>query len=135
MDSSSSAQALLPDITSPESAQQPPRAKSPPLAFEPTPNDALAPRINPDSDTIAPRPSTSSNGQTGGEDPLIRAMREQWALVAFHTQEACDAERRTWALERQWLHNRITNLEILLRAGRNDRYLWAFMCPAGNALS
>ncbi|KAK5174823.1 uncharacterized protein LTR77_001906 [Saxophila tyrrhenica] len=100
------------------------RAKSPPLAFEPTSNDSLAAPIHPDSNIPSPkRGATSSMGRfspsrQSGEQGESRNIIDQQTLVINRLHEAFAEERKMWDLERTRLYNRIANLEtLLLRAG------------------
>jgi hypothetical protein len=103
------------------------RAKSPPLAFEPTPNDALAARI-PQSNshsniTSPPRASSEMGPPQASHDPQqlqIVIDQQAAALQMFHSAHA--AEREAWYSERDRLYARITSLEKLLRAREGHRY-------------
>jgi hypothetical protein len=103
------------------------RAKSPPLAFEPTPNDALAARI-PQSNshsniTSPPRASSDMGPPQASHDPQqlqIVIDQQAAALQMFHNAHA--AEREAWYSERDRLYARIASLEKLLRAREGHRY-------------
>ncbi|GAB7360324.1 hypothetical protein MBLNU230_g8080t1 [Neophaeotheca triangularis] len=103
--------------------QQKARPKSPPLAFEPTSNDALAPLISPppQSTTFA-SPPTSAMGRNSpplgeGQDLQVIVDQQYNAITRLH--EAFAAERQCWALEKERLHQRIGGLERLLRQRDN----------------
>lgn len=102
------------------------RPKSPPLAFEPTPNDALAPRIpyseRSDSNLTSPPRDSSSMGRLssmshGGDTPDLQSIVNQQAMALKLAHQAFAAERAAWDLEKDKLYARITSLEQLLRMG------------------
>lgn len=98
------------------------RAKSPPLAFEPTPNDALVAPANTGSNITSPQPRIDSMGRSDlpfgrGEPYDSQAIIDQQTLVINKLHDTFAAERKVWDLERERLYNRITSLESLLRAG------------------
>lgn len=119
-----------PSFTSPftQSANSKP-PKSPPLAFEKTSNDALAPLISPEVqldplDPLSP-PSAADMGVSqlanGGEVGALQRVVEKQAGAIKALHVAFDAERDAWIAERDSLHQRIGSLEKLLTAGNSHR--------------
>ncbi|RMX98075.1 hypothetical protein D0867_12564 [Hortaea werneckii] len=106
-----------------------PTRKSPPLAFAPTSNDALAPRIPPfqNLDT-APLESHSdsrstmglASPQAQGDEPALQIIVDQQANAIQLLHDAFAAERQVWSLERGSLYQRIAKLEQLLK--NRDHY-------------
>lgn len=106
-----------------------PRVKSPPLAFEKTPNDALLPPTdtgNPTGGSLAGSPSNNM----GRASPLSPgSMHEQHLQILVDQQanaiqllhEAFGAERQAWVLEKERLYQRIASLEQLLKSGDHYR--------------
>ena len=101
-----------------------PARKSPPLAFAPTSNDALAPRIPPsqnfDTDPLATRSDSQStmgllSPQAQGDEPALQAIVDQQANAIRLLHDAFAAERQVWSLERGSLYQRIAKLEQLLK--------------------
>ena len=99
------------------------RARSPPLAFEPTPNDALLAPIatspSPDHhshiDTLALSPNMSKyNAQSDGAKRL-QAIVDKQAKLIDRLHDTFGDERKIWGLERERLHQRIAQLEGLLK--------------------
>ncbi|QIX00834.1 hypothetical protein AMS68_006351 [Peltaster fructicola] len=91
--------------------------KSPPLAFERTPNDALAPLISP-PENLELDPFSAMSPHSAGADTSSAFLqdvvdKQATALHALHTAFA--AERDAWACERRQLFQRVANLEKLLR--------------------
>ncbi|KXT17515.1 hypothetical protein AC579_3201 [Pseudocercospora musae] len=121
----------------PDSAQPPPPAttatatatatttapKSPPLAFEKTPNDALVPPIAPPpNDGELPKSPSEAMGRLSplSESPLdLQAIIEKQADAIKHLHKAFAVERESWDLERKSFHNRIASLEQLLKNGEH----------------
>ncbi|KAF2719555.1 hypothetical protein K431DRAFT_228490 [Polychaeton citri CBS 116435] len=107
---------------SPPPDTQPKRPKSPPLAFEPTPNDSLAPLRSPQNQEPNMSPSI---GFAGFKSPPIEAGDGQGLQVIIDQQSAAirllhdafAAERQVWNLEKERLHQRIASLEKLLKTG------------------
>ncbi|KAI6823326.1 hypothetical protein KC340_g11831 [Hortaea werneckii] len=101
-----------------------PARKSPPLAFAPTSNDALAPRI-PSSQNLDTAPLASyldsqstmglSSPQAQGDEPALQAIVDQQANAIQLLHDAFAAERQVWSLERGSLYQRIAKLEQLLK--------------------
>lgn len=108
------------------------RPKSPPLAFEPTSNDSLAPLIFPphaEFDIASPAstsPSRSVMGLTSPEAPGseqdLQLIVDQQANAIHLLHEAFAAERQVWCLEKERLYQRIASLEHLLRRRDHHRY-------------
>lgn len=106
------------------------RAKSPPLAFEKTPNDTLAPLTSPT------RPQSTSilgaalssptmgrlNSPPPGDQQDLQVIVDQQTSAIQLLHDAFAAERQVWSLERERLYYRIASLEKLLRTG--DGYRW-----------
>ena len=130
MDSSSSLPWTTPSVgeLSAEFAKQK-RAKSPPLAFEKTPNDTLAPLTSPSRQTTealnSERITSSSMGRLSpsqpGEIPDLQVVVDQQASALQLLHAAFAAERQTWTLERDRLYHRIASLEQLLKTGDGYR--------------
>lgn len=126
--------ASLPDTTlsvgelSAEFARQK-RAKSPPLAFEPTPNDALAPLTSPPRSRMGQLDNISISSPTMGRlSPLqagdaqdLQVVIDQQASAIRLLHDAFAAERQAWSLERERLHHRIACLERLLKSADGYR--------------
>ena len=118
-------------VSPPSSSQKPP--KSPPLAFEPTPNDALAPLSSPQHDnnnnhskhTFSPSQReilgmSSESSLVGGTAHLAIIMEQQSHTISL-LHEAFASERKIWALEKAGLYERIASLEKLLKAKEGNR--------------
>lgn len=104
------------------------RAKSPPLAFEPTPNDALAAPNYDDSNTTSPQHRAGSMGPyryspspQNGETRDLQAVIERQALAMRKLHDAFAVEREAWDLDRARLVGRIASLERLLGARGSHR--------------
>ncbi|KAK0247861.1 hypothetical protein LTR91_013865 [Friedmanniomyces endolithicus] len=121
------------------------RPKSPPLAFEPTPNDALAPlnssspgthtslESSPQSRTMSGTTSTRAHS-AGKVDMQMIVDQQTTALQLLH--EAFAAERQVWSMEREQMYQRIASLEQLLKM--RDHYSPAkspILSPANGAVS
>ena len=99
------------------------RAKSPPLAFEPTPNDSLAPLISPPRSRLGQLDTVSlSSPSMGRLSPLhaddaheLQAIVDQQASAMRKLHDAFAAERQVWDRERERLYHRIMSLEKLLK--------------------
>lgn len=109
------------------------RAKSPPLAFEKTSNDSLAPLTSPHSQTA---PLTDSAEKTlarimGRLSPSLQPgedEEQEWQVVVDQQaaaiqllHDAFAAERQAWRLEKDRLYHRIASLEKLLKTGDGYR--------------
>jgi hypothetical protein len=121
--------------SSPPLAGTPPapkRAKSPPMAFERTSNDALAPRISPPFYSgIDPFLSNSSrtmspNGSPYGSDPGLQALVHKQAQAMDQLHSAFAMEREVWTMEKAHLYERISNLEKLLNTNSGHRCVTLF---------
>jgi hypothetical protein len=132
-------------MSSPPLAGTPPvpkRAKSPPMAFERTSNDALAPRISPPFayHNIDPFTSTSSrvmspNGSSyGGGSPDLQAIIHKQSNAMAQLHSAFAAEREAWTMERDNLYQRISSLEKLLITNSAHRYVPMLMLLDPSAL-
>lgn len=106
----------------------PARSKSPPLAFEKTPNDMLvSPSFRPhfvDHDIGLTSPSLSalarrSPGEASEQHLQVIVDQQTNAIQLLH--EAFAAERQVWSLEKERLYQRIASLEKLLRNGDHYR--------------
>ena len=122
--SPSSLPATLPSIgeLSAEFAKRKQPPKSPPLAFEKTPNDALAPLTSPPQPTLDGAGSSSQFGMGRFTPPSQDAQNLQ--AIVDQQNESIDllhhafaAERRVWTLEKERLHQRVASLEKLLKMG------------------
>lgn len=115
----------VPSFTSPFTQQSVPKTpKSPPLAFQKTSNDALAPFISSSVqlDPLASPPTANMGLHQGDAGALQRVVEKQAsAIKALHV--AFDAEREAWIAERDSLYQRIGSLEKLLMAGNSHRYV------------
>lgn len=128
--------ALSPPLT--DAPPAPKRAKSAPMAFERTSNDALAPFISPPLSfhNIDPFVSTSSramspNGSAYGGSPDLQALVHKQAKAMSQLHSAFAAEREAWSYERENLYQRISSLEKLLITNSGHRcvcFLGSF-CP------
>lgn len=107
------------------------RAKSPPLAFEKTSNDALvAPIASPplalqNTDPFL-SPSgriMSPNGSIFGDSPDLQAIIQKQAAAITKLHSAFAAEREAWTCERESLYLRISSLEKLLMSNSGHRYV------------
>lgn len=106
------------------------RAKSPPLAFEKTSNDSLAPLTSPHSQT-APLTDSAENtlarimGRLSpprvSEEQDLQVVVDQQAAAIQLLHDAFAAERQAWSLEKDRLYHRIASLEKLLRMGDGYR--------------
>ncbi|KAK1820811.1 hypothetical protein LTR12_004837 [Friedmanniomyces endolithicus] len=100
------------------------RPKSPPLAFEPTSNDALAPlsssspvahtslEFSPQSRSMSGIMSPPAHG-AGKVDVQMIVDQQTTALQLLH--EAFAAERQVWSMEKEQMYQRIASLEQLLK--------------------
>lgn len=123
--------ASFPSATSPPHVETPPalapkRAKSPPMAFERTSNDALAPRISPPFQNIDPFTSASThimspNGSAYPGSPDLQALVHKQANAISQLHLAFAAEREAWQYERENLYQRISSLEKLLVTNSGHR--------------
>lgn len=98
--------------------------KSPPLAFAPTSNDALAPRSVLPHTGDGGLPSTTSNmGRLSlSESPFaLQAIIDKQSEALRQLHKGFNAERESWDLERQRFFERIHSLEQLLRNGEHHR--------------
>lgn len=103
--------------------------RSPPLAFEPTPNDSLAPPFSPtdhpslDLNSYTPPSVLGMDGfdavLDGGTHAQNIIDKQANAIQALHVAFA--AERDAWRCERDRLHQRIHSLEKLLKAQNGHR--------------
>ncbi|KAK3702212.1 hypothetical protein LTR37_015044 [Vermiconidia calcicola] len=99
------------------------RAKSPPLAFEKTSNDALAPRITSPSQgeigsgAAVPSPSAIMGRLDTHLSEGLQIIIDQQANAINKLHDAFAAERQTWTLEKERLYQRIAKLERLLKSG------------------
>lgn len=104
-----------------------PRVKSPPLAFERTPNDALLSASDVANPVGASLGSPSNMGRASPLSPS--SMHEQHLQILVDQQanaiqllhEAFGAERQVWGLEKERLYQRIASLEHLLKSGDHWR--------------
>jgi hypothetical protein len=121
--------------SSPPLAGTPPapkRAKSPPMAFERTSNDALAPLVSPPFYSgIDPFLSTSSrtmspNGSPYGSDPGLQALVHKQAQAMNQLHSAFAVEREVWTMEKAHLYQRISSLEKLLNTNSGHRCVTLF---------
>ena len=129
MDSSTSALPSIGDLSAEFAKQK--RAKSPPLAFDRTPNDALAPLTSPSPsrtarvDLTSPRSGSAVMGRLGlgeaGEQQDLQVVLDQQASAIQLLHDAFAAERQAWSLEREGLYSRIGRLEGLVRRGEGYR--------------
>lgn len=119
-------------LASPPLSEAPPpapkRAKSPPMAFEPTPNDALAARFSPpiaynNFDTFQTSSSRvmSPNGSIFGDSPDLQAIVHKQSKAMAQLHSAFAAEREAWSCERDSLYQRISSLEKLLITNSGHR--------------
>lgn len=106
------------------------RAKSPPMAFEPTPNDALASTIsppfgyNPTDPFLSPNGRIMSpNGSLFGDSPDLQAIIHKQSTAMSQLHSAFAAEREAWSYERESLYQRISSLEKLLITNSGHRYV------------
>ncbi|KAK0337843.1 hypothetical protein LTR59_009347 [Friedmanniomyces endolithicus] len=121
------------------------RPKSPPLAFEPTSNDALAPlssfspgahtslEFSPQSRSMSGIISTQAHS-AGKVDMQMIVDQQTTALQLLH--EAFAAERQVWSMEKEQMYQRIASLEQLLKM--RDHYSPAkspILSPANGAVS
>jgi hypothetical protein len=105
------------------------RAKSPPLAFEKTPNDSLAPVTSPTRARIGQLDDISLSSPSMGRlspqqaadayDMQVVVDQQASAILLLH--DAFAAERHAWSLERERLHYRIASLEKLLKTADGQR--------------
>jgi hypothetical protein len=120
---------------SPPLAETPPvpkRTKSPPMAFERTSNDALAPRISPPFDyhNIDPFLDTSSRimSPIGSPSSDLRALVHKQSEALDHAHKAFAVahsafavEREAWRIEKDGLYARIASFEQLLATNGGHR--------------
>ena len=105
------------------------RPRSPPLAFEPTPNDSLAPLSSPTRpdlgrlDRLSISSPTMGRLSPGHADEMqdLQLVIDQQASALQLLHDAFAAERRSWSLERERLHDRIASLEKLLKNADGHR--------------
>jgi hypothetical protein len=104
------------------------RVKSPPLAFEKTSNDSLAPLTSPTRSRLGQLDNIARSPTMGRLSPLqegegldLQVVIDQQASAIQLLHDAFAAERQAWSLERERLHYRIANLEKLLRTGDGYR--------------
>lgn len=115
-------------LSAPTATQKPP--KSPPLAFEPTPNDVLMPLsrgpatmpfyqqsmmtpgsiMSPPIDKIQ---DTTVSFDSNSDMDILLAKKDEALRLAL---QAFTVERECWQMEKDHLHRRIANLEALLKA-------------------
>ncbi|SMR50245.1 unnamed protein product [Zymoseptoria tritici ST99CH_3D1] len=110
---------LSPLSASASTSQPPRRAKSPPLAFEKTPNDSLYAPIFPNRRRESPSGSPANMGFASPPTPGERDLQvivDRQANAFEKMYEAFQAERDVWKLEKQRLHGRIAALEQLLKS-------------------
>lgn len=97
------------------------RPRSPPLAFEPTPNDALAPLTTPPKDhlidSLSVSPSMGRHSPQSEDEKRLQVIVEKQARLIDSLHETFADERKIWGLERERLHQRIARLEGLLKHG------------------
>ena len=97
------------------------RPKSPPLAFEPSPGDALAPLTSPPKDflidSLAVSPSMGRHSSQSEDERKLQIIVEKQARLIDSLHETFADERKIWGLERERLHQRIARLEGLLKHG------------------
>ena len=111
------------------------RAKSPPLAFEKTPNDALVPLNSPrrsHSGTIDSAADTTMGRLSplqSGEAQDLQVVVDQQASAIQLLHDAFAAERQAWSLEREQLYQRIASLETLLKTGGGYRCVFPMQLP------
>lgn len=101
------------------------RAKSPPLTFEPTPNDALVAPIAtspPPSekhnhiDSLAMASTNARKNSSQSDDARrLQAIVNKQAKLIDRLHDTFGEERKIWGLERERLHSRIAQLEGLLK--------------------
>lgn len=117
------------DTLQSELAVSPPiaqRARSPPLAFVPTSNDALFPLRSPSvaeshrDHSRVHSPSLSAMGLTSPQEQDLQVIVDQQANAIQLLHEAFAAERQVWSLEKDRLYQRIASLEQLLKT--RDHY-------------
>ena len=105
------------------------RARSPPLAFEKTPNDTLAPLTSPPRaqsgsifDAVASSPTMGRlNSPPPGDQQDLQVIVDQQASALQLLHDAFAAERQAWSLEKERLYYRIASLEKLLKTGDGYR--------------
>lgn len=101
------------------------RAKSPPLAFEKTPNDALVPRQHVGSEAGATDIHSPNMGRWSPRQPReandLQVIINQQATAINKLHDAFAAERQVWIVERERLYQRIASLEKLLKTGDGYR--------------
>lgn len=104
------------------------RAKSPPLAFEETPNDSLYPLVpghSHNSGTTSPAKQRVGDTQSDDMIDLHSLVRQQASAIDL-LHNAFGAERQAWIMEREKLYLRIAKLERLLNAGNGHRQVNCF---------
>lgn len=116
---------------SPSTPPPPPPAvkapKSPPLAFAPTSNDSLVPRLPAQLAHNGHLPTSPSQSIMGRFSPLaesplaLQAIVDKQAEALRQLHKAFQAERESWDLERERMFARIHSLEQLLRNGEHHR--------------
>ena len=105
------------------------RAKSPPLAFEKTPNDTLAPLTSPlrlqsravESEALRSPTMGRLNSPPPADQLDLQVIVDQQASAIQLLHDAFAAERQAWSLERERFYYRIASLEKLLRTGDGYR--------------
>ncbi len=97
-------------------------ARSPPLAFEPTPNDALSPPTFRSSSNAHTTLGAMNMGRLSppplaGEGYELQRVVDQQVSAIDLLHDAFNGERLAWKSEREALYTRIAKLERLLRVG------------------
>ena len=131
MSFATSSSAISPPLVGTPPVLAPKRAKSPPMAFERTSNDALAPRISPpftyqniDPFTSASSRAMSPNGSAYPGSPDLQALVHKQANAIAQLHLAFAAERDSWSYERENLYQRISSLEKLLNTNNGHRCVY-----------
>lgn len=113
------------DQTTDTTAPQPP--KSPPMAFEPTSNDVLAPSLKP-SERVSNHFKSSGPSVYGAHEfgptsmeQELQAQIEKQAEALHSLHEGFSKERESWRLERDRLYRRIDSLEALFKIAGGHR--------------
>ncbi|KAK6440974.1 hypothetical protein LTR95_002797 [Oleoguttula sp. CCFEE 5521] len=107
-------------ILSPSALPERSQPKSPPLAFEKTPNDSLAPSTalnNNLEDDIGFSNTTFNMGSFGKAftpSPSLQTVVDKQARALHQLHLAFAAEREAWLCERESMQQRISSLERLL---------------------
>lgn len=104
------------------------RPKSPPLAFDKSPHDALVPPS--DTSSAGSTSSVDRSSNMGRRSPTapptehgahLQVLVDQQASAIQLLHDAFAAERQAWSLERERLFQRIAGLEQLLKSGNHYR--------------